>query len=254
MEEDRNRELLLTVKETARLSGVSVRTLHYYDEIGLLRPAEVTQAGYRLYGERELLRLQQILLFRELEFPLKEIMPLLEAAEAGRNSALERQKSLLELKRERLSGLIRLVENLMKGERNMNFEAFDKKEYEARRDAYAEEARERWGDTEAYRESQRRTAAYKDGDWTEIQEEMEGIFQRFADCMDQSPEPAGARGPAGELQAYLSRRFYLCTPEILSGLGEMYAADQRFRAYFDKIRPGLADYVAEALKAYAASL
>lgn len=181
-------------------------------------------------------------------------MPLLEAAEAGRNSALERQKSLLELKRERLSGLIRLVENLMKGERNMNFEAFDKKEYEARRDAYAEEARERWGDTEAYRESQRRTAAYKDGDWTEIQEEMEGIFQRFADCMDQSPEPAGARGPAGELQAYLTRRFYLCTPEILSGLGEMYAADQRFRAYFDKIRPGLADYVAEALKAYAASL
>ena len=85
-------------------------------------------------------------------------------------------------------------------------------------------------------------------------EEMEGIFQRFADCMDQSPEPAGARGPAGELQAYLTRRFYLCTPEILSGLGEMYAADQRFRAYFDKIRPGLADYVAEALKAYAASL
>ncbi len=110
-------------------------------------------------GERSSLRLQQILLFRELEFPLKEIMPLLEAAETGRNSALERQKSLLELKRERLSGLIRLVENLMKGERNMNFEAFDKKEYEARRDAYAEEAQERWGDTEAYRESQRRTAA-----------------------------------------------------------------------------------------------
>lgn len=202
----------------------------------------------------ELLRLQQILLFRELEFPLKEIMPLLEAAEAGRNSALERQKSLLELKRERLSGLIRLVENLMKGERNMNFEAFDKKEYEARRDAYAEEARERWGDTEAYRESQRRTAAYKDGDWTEIQEEMEGIFQRFADCMDQSPEPQGQGGRPASCRHISPGGFTYARRRSFPGWGRCTRRTRGSVPISTKSAPGWADYVAEALKAYAASL
>ena len=175
-------------------------------------------------------------------------MPLLEAAETGRNSALERQKSLLELKRERLSGLIRLVENLMKGERNMNFEAFDKKEYEARRDAYAEEARNAGGILRLTGNPSAGLPLTRMGTGRKFRKRWRGFSGGLRTAWTRARSRQGARGRAGELQAYLSRRFYLCTPEILSGLGEMYAADQRFRAYFDKNRPGLADYVSEALK------
>ena len=144
------------------------------------------------------------------------------------------------LKRERLSGLIRLVENLMKGERNMNFEAFDKKEYEARRDAYAEEARERWGGI--LRLTGNLSAGLpltRMGTGRKFRKRWRGFSSGLRTAWTRA-EPVGrGKGPAGELQAYLTRRFYLCTPEILSGLGEMYAADQRFRAYFrQNLAPG----------------
>ena len=240
----------LTVKETARLSGVSVRTLHYYDQIGLLHPARITEAGYRLYGGEQIARLQQILLYRELDFPLAEIRALLETGEAGRRDALEKQRRLLVLKRERLSRLIRLTGQLMKGEQNMSFEAFDSTQLEEQKQKYAQEVKERWGGTAAYEESQRRTEKYEKEDWEEIEAGMNGIFQRFADCMEQGPESETAQNLVKEWQAFITDRFFACTDEILAGLGEMYTGDERFRQTFEKTAPGLGDFIAAAIRAY----
>lgn len=241
-----------TVKEAARLSGVSVRTLHYYDETGLLPPARVTETGYRLYGEKELARLQQILLYRELDFSLRDIRALLDSGEAGRRDALEKQKALLQLKKERLSRLIALTDRLLKGENDMSFEAFDRTQIEEQTKKYAKEVKERWGNTEAYRESHRRTAAYGDGDWAAVQEEINGLFQRFAACMAEGPESQTAQALVKEWQELITARFYPCTDEILAGLGTMYTADSRFRETFDKIAPGLAEFIRKAIEAYVA--
>ena len=155
-----------TVKQVATLTGVSVRTLHYYDELGLLTPSEVTAAGYRLYGDDKLERLQQILFFRELDFPLREIARILDSPDFSRQEALRQQKRLLTLKRNRLEGLLRLLDDLTneKEGTHMAFEAFDT----AAIDAYAAEAKERWGGGEAYRQSAERTAAYTAEDWNAV--------------------------------------------------------------------------------------
>lgn len=251
-EQNTGRTKELTVKETAVLSGVSVRTLHYYDQIDLLHPARVTEAGYRLYGEGELARLQQILLYRELDFPLGEIRRLLELGEGPRRDALRQQHRLLELKRRRLDAILGLTERLLKGENDMSFTAFDQTEIEACKEKYAKEAEERWGGTEAYAESQRRTAAYGTEEWARIQEEMNGIFRRFADCMGDGPESEKAQALVKEWQDFITAHFYPCSHEILEGLGQMYTGDERFQATFEKTAPGLGDFIARAIRAYCA--
>ena len=142
----------LTVKQVAGRTGVSVRTLHYYDEIGLLPPTRTTEAGYRLYGEEALARLQQILFLKELDFPLEEIRAILDDPSFDKTQAMHRHRELLLLKRARLDRLIRLVENNLKGEPEMDFESFDQSDIQAARRQYAKEAEERWGQSEAYRE------------------------------------------------------------------------------------------------------
>lgn len=241
-----------TVKEISRLCGVSVRTLHYYDEIGLLHPAETTEAGYRLYGPEEIARLQQILFFRELDFSLQEIQSILDCPSFDANQALARHRSLLYMKKERLEGLIGLIDGILKGEKDMSLKEFASNAIEAAQKEYALEAKERWGNTEAYQESQRKTTEYGKEDWNLVQKEMESLFQAFAANMDQSPGSPAVQQTVAAYQSYLSRNFYVCGNEMLMGLGEMYLADSRFQQNIDRYGDGLTRFITEAIRAYCA--
>lgn len=242
-------EKLLTVKEAADLSGVSVRTLHHYHKIGLLLPAKVTDAGYRLYGQEQLARLQQILLYKELGFPLEEVRPLLNADPSFLQDALEKQAQLLMLKRKRLDKLIRLTQKLLKGETVMDFSAFDTKEIDRQMEQYAQEVKGRWGETLEYEDFQQRTASYGKEDWEKVYGGMSEIFQRFAACMDKGPASPQAQALVKEWRGFISKNFYPCSDEILQNLGQMYQADPRFQATFEKTAPGLGGFIAEAIKA-----
>lgn len=240
----------LTVHEAAKLAGVSVRTLHYYDQIGLLRPSNTTEAGYRLYDDAALSRLQQILFFRELDFPLSEIREILDSPSFDRHRALHSHKELLLLKRERLERLIALVDNTIKGEKHMSFQEFDMTEIEQAQKQYAEEAKQRWGSTEAYQQSTKRAAAYSKDDWARIKTEWDRIYDGFAAQMGNDPASPAVQKLVAEWQALISKNFYDCPNEMLAGLGEMYIADERFTKNIDKRAPGLAQFISDAFAAY----
>ena len=168
------------IKEFAKLTGVSVRTLHYYDEIGLLKPSSVDeQNGYRFYDERCLERMQEILFYRELDFPLKDIQAIIFSPDYDKQIALKEQKHLLTLKKNRLEGLITALDGAMKGE-NFTMNIFDNSEFEAQREQYAKEAKEKWGSTAAYKESAEKTCGYSKKKWNEINEGMNSLMAEFA--------------------------------------------------------------------------
>lgn len=239
-----------TVAEVSRLTGISVRTLHYYDEIKLLCPSRITDAGYRLYGKAALERLQQILFFRELDFPLKEIQEILDSPSFDRGTALERHKELLSLKRSRLDHLINLVDGILKGESEMSFTEFDQSAEKALRKKYATEARERWGGTSAYEESETKTKGYTKEDWDQIQGEAAEIYSGFASKKALEPESPEVQVLVKAWQDHITNHYYQCTDEILAGLGEMYCADDRFRKSIDSHGQGLAEFMSKAIAAY----
>ena len=237
-----------TVHEVSQISGVSVRTLHHYDAIGLLRPTAVTEAGYRLYDDTALARLQSILLFRELAFPLKEIKRIMDDPQFDQATALEQQIRLLELQQDRLSRLIDLARETMKtGVTHMDFTAFDNSKLEQ----YAAEVKERWGNTAAYQESAQRPAA-------EQKDAAAGLMAQFARMGRlRTGDPAGqeAQDAVRELQEFITKHFYTCTPEILAGLGQMYTADDRFRVSIDAAGgEGTADFAGKAITVYCAKV
>jgi DNA-binding transcriptional MerR regulator len=247
----------MTIGEIARLAGVTVRTLHHYDEIGLVVPTDRTDAGYRLYGYREVARLQEVLFFRELGFGLDEIRTIVEEPGYDRQTALANQRGLLEAKAERLLTMVDAVDAAIDAERRgitMNqeemlevFGDFDPTEYE-------QEARERWGDTDAYKQSARRTARYTKQDWERLGVEAAEINDAFIALME-SGEPATsteAMEVAERHRAHISKWFYECSLEIHQGLGQMYVADHRFTKNIDKAKEGLAAYMSEAIAANAA--
>lgn len=241
-----------TVSQVAKLTGISVRTLHYYDETGLLPPSEVTEAGYRLYDDAAMARLQQILFFRELGFALMDIRGILDDPSFDRTQALERHRELLTLKRQRLDGILRLVDSLLKGECSMRFDAFDASSFEETRDRYAKEAKERYGGTSAYRESEKKAAAYTKADWARIQGEMNEIFDALAAQMaaGAAPSSPAVQALAARWQEHISKNHYACTKEILAGLGQMYVEDSRFAETFEGLAPGLARYFSDAIAVY----
>lgn len=243
-----------TVSQLAKLARLSVRALHHYDEIGLLVPTARTEAGYRLYGEADLERLQQILFFRELAFPLEEIRRILDDQEFDRRAALRMQRSMLEERRAHAQALIAAVDRALEAleggaplkDEDM-FQAFDTAQYE-------DEVRERWGDTEAYRESGRRTKGYTKGDWRAIRAELEEITRALAAQLD-SGAPANGEAPmdlAERHRLHIDRRFYPCSHAMHRGLGEMYVEDLRFRENYERVRAGLAVFVRDAIRANAA--
>ena len=241
----------LQIKEFAELTGVSVRTLHYYDEIGLLKPCYVDkQNGYRFYDENSLERMQEILFYRELDFSLKSIAEILASPNYDKRQALAEQKRLLTLKKDRLERLIAALEQAEKGEITMS--AFDNSEYETARQQYEDEAKQRWGDTDAYKESRAKTAGYSKDKWNDVLGGLNGAFAEFAVCRNggHTPDSDTAQRLVKKLQDYITANFYHCTDDILAGLGQMYVCDERFKNNIDKNGEGTAGFVAEAIKIY----
>ena len=235
----------LLIKEFAELTGVSVRTLHYYDEIGLLQPACVDRSnGYRFYDETSLLRMQQILFYRELDFSLKSIAEILSSPNYDKDLALTQQKQLLLLKKERLERLISAIDDAMKGANVMC--AFDNKEFEQ----YKAEAKQRWGSTDAYREYEAREQSPQTQQ--SAADGMDVIFAEFACCMKngEAAESAAAQDLVEKLQQHITDHFYTCTPQILASLGQMYVADERFQANIDKHGVGTAAFASAAIAHY----
>ncbi len=237
----------MQIKEFAEFTGVSVRTLHYYDEIGLLTPAFVDRStGYRFYDEQSLLRMQEILFYRELDFSLKSIGEILSAPNYDKTEALKEQKHLLTLKKERLERLISAIDGAVKGEKVMT--AFDNSEFEK----YKAEAQEKWGKTDAYKEHAERTKNYSRQKWNDLAEGMDHVMAEFAVCMKngETPDSAEAQDLVKTLQNHITENCYLCTNEILAGLGQMYVADERFKSNIDKHADGTASFISEAIEAY----
>ena len=239
---------MMTVSEVSKLTGVSARTLQYYDTIGLLHPAERTQAGYRLYDDAALERLQQILLFRELAFPLREIQSILQSPDFDREKALEQQIHLLTLKKTHFDNLITFARGLKQvGGKNMDFSVFEAD----RMDEYAAKAKAQWQHTGAYREF----AAKSKGRSKEAEEALaRGMMLLFADlghCKETDPAGPEAKALVKRLQAYISENYYPCTPEILRSLGAMYGAGGEFTENIDKAGgTGTAAFTAQAIAIY----
>lgn len=237
-----------TVKQVSLLTGVSVRALHHYDAIGLLKPTKVTEAGYRLYDDMALRRLQTILLFRELAFPLKEIGRILDSPDFDPSLALEQQLRLLELQREHLDNLISYARQLLiSGGVTMEFSAFDKSKLEA----YAAQAKEKWGGTDAYREY-----AQKAKGQSAQQEQATGnaLMDIFAELgAIRAADPAGEEAQAmiGKLRSFITQHYYTCTPQILLGLGQMYIAGDEMTANIDAVGGGgTAAFASKAIECY----
>jgi DNA-binding transcriptional MerR regulator len=245
-----------TVGEVARLAGVTVRTLHHYDEIGLVRPSNRTDAGYRLYEAADLERLQQVLFYRELGFGLDEIGNLMAGPNFDRGAALREQRKLLEAEAVRLGAMIRAVDAAIDAHERgitMNeqdlFEVFG--DFDPRE--YADEARQRWGDTDAYRQSTERTSRYSKQDWREVLAEGEAVARRFAAVMlagDAATSDAAVEAAEAH-RRHIDGRFYECSPAMHSDLGQLYVSDPRFTAYWDRYAPGLAEFVRDAIAANA---
>ncbi|SFQ50232.1 DNA-binding transcriptional regulator, MerR family [Lachnospiraceae bacterium XBB1006] len=239
---------MMTVNEVSKLTGVSVRTLQYYDKIELLKPMNYTEAGYRLYGEEQLEKLQQILLFRELEFPLKDIKEILNRPNFDKEKAVKQQITLLELKKEHIENLIRFAKTISeRGEIRMDFSAFDSKKLED----YAKRAKEEWGTTEAYQEFSEKSKGWSKTDEKNVMSDFMKIFREFGNLKEQEASAPEVQDLVKDLQTYITKHFYNCTDEILLGLGKMYAAGGEFTENIDKAGgEGTAVFTCRAIEEY----
>ncbi|MGW1123992.1 MULTISPECIES: MerR family transcriptional regulator [unclassified Streptomyces] len=245
-----------SVGQVAGFAGVTVRTLHHYDTIGLLSPGGRSHAGHRRYDDADLDRLQQILFYRELGFPLDEIADLLDDPDADPQEHLRRQHALLSHRIEELQRMAAAVETAMEARRmginltpEEKFEVFGDKDP----DQYAEETERRWGSTEAYAESQRRTARYSKEDWQRMKAETDSWSERYTALMEAGEPADGERATdlAEEHRLQICTWFYACDHEFHRCLGGMYVADPRFKAHYDAMRPGLAEHLRDAIEANA---
>ena len=249
--------MIYTVGQLAGLAGVTVRTLHHYDRIGLLEPEERSgSASYRRYGPGSVERLHRILSYRELGLSLDEIAALLDDPGVDRLAHLRRQERLLRDRIGRLEEMVAAVHLMIEAE-HMDLDLTPEERFELFGDfdvdSYAVEARERWGETEAYKEARRRTAGYRAADWRAIKSEAGDIEADLATVLS-ADEPAGgerAMDLAERHRAHISRWFYPCSAEAHRRLGELYVADWRFTKHFEEIAAGLAEFVRDAIVANA---
>ncbi|MGR7024827.1 MerR family transcriptional regulator [Geodermatophilus sp. URMC 62] len=247
----------MNVGEVAALAGVTVRTLHHYDRIGLLSPSGRTAAGYRRYSAADLDRLHQVLLYRELGFPLEEVATLLDDPSADPAEHLRRQHRLLRDRLERTQAMVAAVEKEMEA-MTMGISLTPEERFELFGDwlpeEYEQEAEERWGDTEAWSQSQARTRSYTKEDWVRVQAEGEQVEARMAEALRAgvAPDSPQAMDLAEEARQQISRNFYDCSPQMHAGIGRMYVEDERFTAHYERRAPGLAQWVSTAVQANAA--
>jgi DNA-binding transcriptional MerR regulator len=237
-----------TVKEISRISGVSVRTLHHYDAIGLLKPARITESGYRLYDEASLQRLQTILLFRQLQFPLKEIRQILDDPQFDPMLALQQQIQLLQLQRQHLDDLIsHALQIQKKGRFDMDFSTFDT----SKLDRYAAEAKEKWGKTDAYQEFEEKTAGQSFAQLQSTGDGLMNIFREFGAIRHLPADTQEAQALVKKLQDYITAHYYTCTKQILQGLGSMYIAGDSMTENIDAAGgEGTAQFVHRAIQIF----
>ena len=239
---------MMTVNEVSKLTGVSIRTLQYYDKIGLLKPAEYTESGYRLYDDAALEKLQQILLFRELEFPLKDIKDIITRSDFDKRKALDQQIGLLELKKEHIENLIDMCKGLkLRGVRHLDFTAFDS----SKLDEYAKRAKEQWGQTPEYKEFEEKNKNRSKSDEEHMMADFMKIFEEFGTMKDKDPAIVEVQDQVEKLQGFITEHFYKCSNEILVGLGKIYAGGGEFTDNINKMGgEGTAEFVFEAIKVY----
>ncbi|SEL94544.1 DNA-binding transcriptional regulator, MerR family [Butyrivibrio sp. ob235] len=237
-----------TVNEVSKLTGVSIRTLQYYDQIGLLKPAEYTESGYRLYDDAALEKLQQILLFKELEFPLKDIKDIINRSDFDKTKVLEQQIELLELKKEHIENLLNLCKYLkVRGVRKLDFTAFDS----SKLDEYARKAKEQWGQTPAYKEY-----AEKSKNWTKEYEsglmaDFTKLFEEFGTMKEMDPASKEVQSQVKRVQDFITENMYTCTNDILYGLGTGYVGGGELTENIEKMGgKGTAEFIFRAIKIY----
>ncbi len=237
-----------TVHEVSKLTGVSVRTLHHYDAMDLLKPTQTTQAGYRLYDDHAMNRLTQILLFRELQMPLKEIKAILDHPNFDPAAALEQQIHLLELQKKQITELIALARRIQKGEIEiMHFDVFKKTEI----DQYKEEVREKWGLTTAYQEYEKKAKTKTGQEFAASANQLMALFAEIGSLREFGADAKEVQEKIGQLQEQISQNYYHCTDELLYDLGQMYCADERFSQNIDQAGgKGTAEFVRQAISSY----
>lgn len=247
---------LYKVKEVSEFAGVSVRTLHHYDNIGLLHPDAVTEVGYRLYSDENLEKLQQILFFREIGFPLEEIKRILDRPDFDRKITLKAHREMLLEKKNRLDQMLQTLNTTLeslKGGRKMGnkemFKGLSMKEIKDHQAKYAEETREKYG-KEMTETVEKRTSAYSENDWSDIQAQTNEIYYRIIDNMAKGPADAEVQTAVGEWRQLITDRYYDCTIEIFRGLGDLYVSDERFTKNLNKYHENFAPFLKEAINVY----
>ena len=246
----------LTVGQVADQLGVTVRTLHHYDEIGLLVPSQRTSAGYRLYNGKDITRLQHVVVYRRLGFALEEIALLLDDPSVDVGEHLRRQREAVMSRLDEMSELVTAIDRALEKEMSgIKLTREEQKELfgESFSEDYAEEAEQRWGETEAWKQSKRRTSSYTKADWAEVKAEMDANLADFVSAMSDG-EPATSERAMDAAEAHrlhIDSRFYELTTDFHRGLGDMYLADPRFTKTYEDIAPGLAQYVRDAIHANA---
>ena len=248
---------MFKVSEVAHMAGISVRTLHHYDHIGLLCPESITDSGYRLYSDSELEKLQHILFLKELDFPLKDIGEILSSPKFDREEALERQRTLLLKKRDRLNKLINTIDltfTSRKEGKTMSkkemFENFDMKEIEEHQKMYADEVKEKYGTSDTFSESQMKTEKYTENDWIVIKKESSVIMRSLAMNMSKDPSDPAVQELIGQWQSHITERFYNCSVKMLAGLGESYVDDVRFAKNINKYGERLSLFFRDAIRVF----
>ena len=237
-----------SVKEIAKLTGVSVRTLHHYDAIGLLKPTEITEAGYRLYDDDALERLYLILLFRELEFPLKDIQGILDAPDFDRNRVLERQVEMLKAKVAHLQTCIHIANGIkLTGVKNLKFKNWDPKKI----DDYSAQAENLYGKTDAWKEYSEKSKNRSKGQEQALGQGIMELFTTLGTMKELAADSAEVQAWVKQLQSYITEHFYTCTPQILQGLGEMYAGGGSMTENIDAAGgAGTGAFAREAINVY----
>ena len=241
-------EKMRSVREVVQLTGITARTLHYYDEIGLLKPAAVTEAGYRMYGDAALSRLQTILLFRELEFPLKDIKAIINSPDFDRSKALEQQIKLLKLKKEHIENLMNFALGIkMLGVRHMDFKAFDR----SKLDEYSRQAKELYGNTPEYKEMREKMKNRTEEEDHFLADRFMLFFKEAGGIKNTDPASPEAQDLVKRIQDFITENLYTCTNKILKGLGKMYSGGGDFTKNINEYGgEGTAEFVDKAIQIY----
>lgn len=242
-----------TIQQLAQAAGISVRTLHYYDQIKLLTPSFTRPNGYRCYEEKEVLQLQQILFFRELEFSLEEIKKIIHAKNFDVLTALRDQKKLLKMKQARLGRLIQTIDHTIahtKGGEPMNTDDVYAGLTDTQIEEYKKEAQDRWGNTDAFKQSQERTKNWTKAEYARIQKEADRLLKHLVTIMNKGVSDPDVQADI-ETHYQGMQQFYDCSYDIYRGLARLYVEDPRFTAYYTKYHPDLAQFMCDAMTYYA---